>query len=96
MENNKQKGNTMTTDFRRELTHTETIVDTNEKGQQLCRPKYGHRWTICEPITPMSALSPRVLCHWIGDEVAIKAQWNANYRDSFEPPVELDGGGVTW
>ena len=77
----------------RQLTHTETIVDTNSKGQQLCRPKYGHRWTICEPIAPISALSPRVLCHWIGGEVEIKAQWNANYRDSFEPPVELDGEG---
>ena len=88
---NRHKGNTM-----RELTHAETIVDTNEKGQQLRRPKYGCNWTICEPTTPISALSSSVLCHWIGGEVEIKAQWNANYRDSFEPPVELDGGGVTW
>ena len=66
-------------DRKRELTYEERVVETNSKGQQLCRPKYGHRWTICEPIAPLSALLPSVLCHWIGGEVEIKAQWNANY-----------------
>ena len=33
-------------DRKRELTHAETVVETNSKGQQLCRPKYGFRWTI--------------------------------------------------
>ena len=35
---------------RRELTHAETIVDTNAQGVQLCRPKYGCNRTI---VTPM-------------------------------------------
>ena len=62
---------------RRELTHAETIVDTNAQGVQLCRPKYGPNWSINEP-----AGEGKILTHWIGEELAIKAQWNANYIDS--------------
>ena len=61
---------------KRELTHTETIVATNSKGQQLCRPKYGCNWTIVEPIS-----NGQLCCHWIGEELAIKAQWDAKYAD---------------
>ena len=64
-------------DRKRELTHAETIVATNSKGQQLCRPKYGCNWSINEPTGEGT-----ILTHWIGEELAIKAQWNANYLDS--------------
>ena len=73
---------------RRELTHAETIVDTNAQGVQLCRPKYGCNWTI---VTPMGG--GQNCCHWIGEELAIKAQWNANYA---APPIEEDEGESVW
>ena len=60
----------------RELTHAETIVVTNGEGVQLCRPKYGCNWSINEPLG-----EGEILTHWIGEELAIKAQWNANYSD---------------
>ena len=64
-------------DRKRELTHAETVVETNAQGVQLCRPKYGCNWTI---VTPMG--SGQNCCHWIGEELSIKAQWKANYADS--------------
>ena len=73
---------------RRELTHAETIVATNSKGQQLCRPKYGCNWTIVEPIS-----NGQLCCHWIGEELAIKAQWSAKYADT---PIEEDEGESVW
>ena len=39
--------------------------------------KYGCNWTINEPTGEGT-----ILTHWIGEELAIKAQWNANYLDS--------------
>ena len=78
------KGNTMTititpkSDRNRELNHAETIVETNSKGQCLCQPKYGCHWTIVTP----TRNQPGMNClHWIGGELEIKAQWNANYAD---------------
>ena len=63
---------------RRELNHAETIVETNSKGQCLCQPKYGCHWTIVTP----TRNQPGMNClHWIGGELEIKAQWNANYAD---------------
>ena len=73
---------------RSEQTHAETIVDTNAQGVQLCRPKYGCNWTI---VTPMGG--GQNCCHWIGEELAIKAQWNANYADT---PIEEDEGESVW
>ena len=63
-------------DRNRELTHAETIVETNGEGVQLCRPKYGFHWSINEP-----AGEGRILTHWIGAEIEIRAQWLANYAD---------------
>jgi len=65
-------------DRNRELNHAEIIVETNSKGQCLCRPKYGCNWTIVTP----TRNQPGMNCvHWIGEELSIKAQWNANYAD---------------
>ena len=72
----------------RELTHAETIVVTNGEGVQLCRPKYGCNWSINEPTGEGT-----ILTHWIGEELAIKAQWNANYIDT---PIEEDEGESVW
>ena len=70
---------------RRELNHAETIVETNSKGQCLCRPKYGCHWTIVTP----TRNQPGMNCvHWIGEELSIKAQWNAHYADM--TPVDMD------
>jgi len=68
--NTTDKGNTM----KRELTHEETIVTTNNNGIELCRPKYGFRWSIQQPTTPGNSR-----CHYIGSERQIRATWNAHY-----------------
>ena len=73
--------------MQRELTHAETIVETNAQGVQLCRPKYGANWTI---VTPMGG--GQNCCHWIGGELEIRAQWNANYADEDETPREHNDG----
>ena len=75
-------------DRNRHLTYAETIVDTNAAGQQLCKPRYGCNWSINEPTGEGT-----ILTHWIGDELAIKAQWNANYIDT---PIEEDEGESEW
>jgi len=69
--NTTDKGNTM----KRELTHEETIVETNNKGQQLCRPKYGHRWSINAPHQREGWTTTL----YIGGEHGIRAMWNAHY-----------------
>jgi len=79
-DNNTTKENTMTititpkADRNRHLTYAETIVETNNEGVQLCKPRYGCNWSINEPIG-----EGRILTHYIGEELAIKARWNANY-----------------
>ena len=61
-------------DRNRHLTYAETIVDTNETGQQLCKPRYGCNWSINQPTGEGT-----ILTHYIGEELAIKARWNATY-----------------
>ena len=61
-------------DRNRHLTYAETIVETNNEGVQLCKPRYGCNWSINE-----SASEGKIMTHWIGEELTIKAQWNANY-----------------
>jgi len=79
--NTTDKGNTMTItitpkkDRRRELTHEEMVVETNSKGQQLCRPKYGFRWSIHTP----HATEGWTTCLYLDCERRIKAMWNAHY-----------------
>ena len=71
--------------MQRELTHAETVVETNSKGQQLCRPKYGFRWTIQDwmPTTHDANWQPGwTTCLHIGCERSIRAMWKANYADS--------------
>ena len=80
-----EKGNTMTTitpkaDRRRELTHAETVVETNSKGQQLCRPKYGFRWTIQDNVVAIGRTEGEwTKCLYIDCERRIRAMWNAHY-----------------
>jgi hypothetical protein len=69
--NTTDKGDTM----KRELTHEETIVETNNKGQQLCRPKYGHRWSINAPHQREGWTTTL----YIGGKHSIRAMWNAHY-----------------
>ena len=69
--NTTDKGNTM----KRELTHEETIVETNGKGQTLNRPKYGHRWSINAPHQREGWTTTL----YIGGEHSIRAMWNAHY-----------------
>ena len=78
--NTTDKGNTMTititpkADRNRHLTYAETIVATNREGIQLCKPRYGCNWSINQPTGEGT-----ILTHYIGEELTIKAQWNANY-----------------
>ena len=58
----------------RELTYAETIVETNSEGVQLCRPKCGCNWSINEPMG-----EDKILTHWIGAELAIRAKWIVDY-----------------
>jgi hypothetical protein len=79
--NTSSRGNTMT---QRELTHAETVVETNSKGQQLCRPKYGFRWTIQDwmPTAYDANWQPGwTTCLYIDCERRIRAMWDAHYAD---------------
>ena len=76
MRNRNDKGNTMTT----ELTHSETIVAIRN-GIELCRPKYGFRWSIQQPTSPGNSR-----CHYIGSERQVRATWNAHYADA---PIDI-------
>ena len=69
--NTTDKGNTM----KSELTHEETIVETNGKGQTLNRPKYGHRWSINAPHQREGWTTTL----YIDGEHSIRAMWNAHY-----------------
>ena len=78
--NTTDKGNTMTTDIRRELTHSETIVAIRN-GIELCRPSYGFRWSIQQPTSPGHSR-----CLYIGSERQIRATWNAHYANA---PIDI-------
>ena len=82
----KAKGSTMTItitpkqDRRRELTHAETVVATNSKGQQLCRPKYGFRWTIQDTAVAIGRTQEGwTTCIYIDCERRVRAMWDAHY-----------------
>lgn len=71
--------------MKRELTHAETVVETNSKGQQLCRPKYGFRWTIQDwmPTTHDANWQEGwTTCLHIDCEHRIRAMWDAHYADN--------------
>jgi hypothetical protein len=59
------------------ITHAETIVTTNNNGIELCRPRYGFRWSIQQPTTPGNSR-----CHYIGSERQVRAMWNAHYSEN--------------
>ena len=61
--------------MQRELTHAETVIETNSEGIQLCRPKYGHRWSITMPLP--NGMERGI---YIGSERQIRAMWDAHYN----------------
>ena len=61
-------------DRNRHLTYAETIVDTTASVHQLCKPRYGFNWSINQPTGEGT-----ILTHYVGEELAIKARWNATY-----------------
>ena len=60
----------------RELTHAETIVETNSKGQTLNRPKYGHRWSINDP-----QREGWTTTLYVGSEQQVRLMWKTRYAD---------------
>ena len=67
-------------DRKRELTHAETVVETNSKGQQLCRPKYGFRWTIQDNVVAIGRTEGEwTKCLYTDRESFIRAMWHAHY-----------------
>ena len=67
-------------DRQRELTHAETVVATNSKGQQLCRPKYGFRWTIQDNAVAIGRTQEGwTTCIYIDCERRVRAMWDAHY-----------------
>ena len=69
--NTTDKGNTMT----KQLTYNDTIVTTNSKGIELCRPRYGCYWSINAPHQREGWKTTL----YIGGEHSIRAMWNAHY-----------------
>jgi len=70
--NTTDKGNTMNN----RLTYNDTIVETNSDGIELCKPRYGHRWSIN---APHKNEGWKTTLH-IGGEHVILATWNAHYN----------------